>query len=1340
MEKKKKGGARTHKTLRRVLASLLIISFLIVLSAYFFMKSTYPAPLITYAARRATGMDVELRSLTTGPWLRFTLNGLKLARGNDTVLYTDRLEIVITLRGLVNGRFVNISAGKPVIFLSALSTSTPSVPSGTGPSSEIEGPLLSIPWFFNELKVSDGLVRQHGGDSPVIAGPLNLRITAKPGRRAGVHAEAYLPLLKTSASIHGEVDIKKLGLHKGHMSLGLIKLEDMDAGGLPIIRGGSGTVKVDFTLERKNSRLRAAVKGEFKDITLPVLPDASPSSGKLTGSVAVNEALTGAELRAGLFLKEPGAGKAAYRAVLIKGAYDIKQKTLKITKAALTIPSFGSLHLIGTLHGLPDRPVSMEVHLKAERVSLALLNKTVLKPLSMEIIGPESGGGLSGTANLRGQLGEGLDWDIDLNLANSLRYGQYGLNLQDNPLTISSKGFYSPHDDSLKIGFLRAETGFGSPLTLKGMVRGLVSGTPLMDLRLRGSAIDLARSMAELSGPLLSTLELKGELAALLSIKGGLASPRIRGELTFEDTTFIGSGMAVKGMETRLALFYDKAGLSMEGVSLKAGSMGLKGFGPEAKLLKAGLTIGSITYDGKVIKAGDIHLKGDKAFLVSPAPGGGSGGKAWEGPLPRLRGTGLTISSVTYDGKLVRARGVKLKADKAFFKGSSSSAGVLPKFLKTGFEVASITYDGALVKAGGVNLKVSKAIFLKAGKPSFEERNLTLSGAFTGDIVKNLFKAPRLDFSAGEGTEGWSGGLGGLRGEASGVTLEMAGPVRVRAHIGIHGLDVERLRALSAEFTGIGADGEASGAIETGFKVNVLMGEKTTRVKAGFKLAMKDGAFASADGSVAGEGLRLKAEGNLNLLLPSMKAAYSMKVTASDFEILAGSFYGSFKDRPIEIISRGSYDPDKDELNVPLLTMSLNPVATLKMAARLSALSTEPRFDATIGPLEISNHELYDLFLRDTLGESMPLLAGLDVTGRTRLTMGAEGTFQDMTLKGELRLEDAAISSSDGELSVKGVELRLPVKLHYPEAQGRGGVRAFGSLKASKISLGPLSIPSLKASPAIAGNALTFSDDINIPVFGGTVTLGEIVLKDILSPNRELGLNMEVAGIDLKKVSTALGLPPFGGSVSGSVPGVRLLAGNLTTEGEIKLRLFGGALRLTHMAVGEVFSPVPSFKSSIEISEIDLGKLTSAFEFGSITGVLQGRIDDLVIVKGQPESFFIDIKTVKRAGVGQRINTKALENVSILGTGAAASVLNKGIYRLFDEYRYSKMGFTGQLKNDELLLLGIETEGDKGYIIKGATLPPKVEVVSYTQRISFKEMMKRLNRVDLSATGDVVVK
>ena len=56
-------------------------------------------------------------------------------------------------------------------------------------------------------------------------------------------------------------------------------------------------------------------------------------------------------------------------------------------------------------------------------------------------------------------------------------------------------------------------------------------------------------------------------------------------------------------------------------------------------------------------------------------------------------------------------------------------------------------------------------------------------------------------------------------------------------------------------------------------------------------------------------------------------------------------------------------------------------------------------------------------------------------------------------------------------------------------------------------------------------------------------------------------------------------------------------------------------------------------------------------------------------------------------------------------------------------------GFRAYLKNDNLQLSGIEDGGDKIYLVKGSLLPPNVNVISYNQNISFKEMVSRLKRI-----------
>ena len=235
--------------------------------------------------------------------------------------------------------------------------------------------------------------------------------------------------------------------------------------------------------------------------------------------------------------------------------------------------------------------------------------------------------------------------------------------------------------------------------------------------------------------------------------------------------------------------------------------------------------------------------------------------------------------------------------------------------------------------------------------------------------------------------------------------------------------------------------------------------------------------------------------------------------------------------------------------------------------------------------------------------------------------------------------------------------------------------------------------------------------------------------RDILSSERELLITLVLDGIDLANVSASLGLPPFGGSLSGTIPMARFSGGSLTTEGEIIMRLFDGEMVLSRIAVENVLSPIASIGLSVELSDIDLGRMTDAFEFGRITGVLQGYVRGLVITGGQPESFEARIETAPRRGVGQRISVKALKKISIFGSDATGSILSSGIYRFFKEYRYSKMGFKGVLKDDNFILTGIETVGNKGYLIKGTFLPPRVDVVSYSQNISFKELVRRIQRV-----------
>ena len=72
----------------------------------------------------------------------------------------------------------------------------------------------------------------------------------------------------------------------------------------------------------------------------------------------------------------------------------------------------------------------------------------------------------------------------------------------------------------------------------------------------------------------------------------------------------------------------------------------------------------------------------------------------------------------------------------------------------------------------------------------------------------------------------------------------------------------------------------------------------------------------------------------------------------------------------------------------------------------------------------------------------------------------------------------------------------------------------------------------------------------------------------------------------------------------------------------------------------------------------------------------------------------------------------------------------------FKDKIYANLGFSGRLRNDNFTLRGIVREGGLEYLVRGGVLPPKVNVINYTQEISFREMVKRLKRIQLAGEAE----
>jgi hypothetical protein len=206
------------------------------------------------------------------------------------------------------------------------------------------------------------------------------------------------------------------------------------------------------------------------------------------------------------------------------------------------------------------------------------------------------------------------------------------------------------------------------------------------------------------------------------------------------------------------------------------------------------------------------------------------------------------------------------------------------------------------------------------------------------------------------------------------------------------------------------------------------------------------------------------------------------------------------------------------------------------------------------------------------------------------------------------------------------------------------------------------------------------------------------------------------------------------GGLSADLGELHYQNGELGSAGKAWLEVFGGHVGVGNMRVRELFSPYPVFEADIDFSAIDLYRLTNTFAFGEMNGVIDGHIHDLRLFGAVPTRFEAALQTRKS---GKRnISVKALNNLTILSQGGLAATLSRGIYRFIDFYRYRSIGLACSLDNDLFHLRGTALEGSDSHLVYGGLLPPRIDVVSSPRTVSFREMVKRLKRLDRAGSRE----
>jgi hypothetical protein len=499
-------------------------------------------------------------------------------------------------------------------------------------------------------------------------------------------------------------------------------------------------------------------------------------------------------------------------------------------------------------------------------------------------------------------------------------------------------------------------------------------------------------------------------------------------------------------------------------------------------------------------------------------------------------------------------------------------------------------------------------------------------------------------------------------------------------------------------------------------------------------LQVEEAAFASADRTKVAERLLLNAR------LDSFRAnsGFSLvgTVDVPQGEVLWNNFYTALHVHRPALELDLDYRPEEDRLHFRQVQLGLASLGKIAVHGDLTNLSNTPVAEIKIAANTIESAGIYQFLIRDTLNRRYPVLNRITAAGQLDISAVMSGPLTQPFFEGALALQAGEIRAHSDDWRFSGINFSLPFRLALSGAlEPSPGPPPTGKLTMASAKIGAEIIPTIHAIVSLWNNALRIHEPIRLPMYGGSVMISDLTWSDVVKNPQAVSLSVKATNLQLQRLTEALGWYRFGGSLSASVPKIAWTGESLRSDGQIDIAVFGGRVHMSLLQIDNPFSAIPSIKLDARLENIQLAEASETFEFGRISGVLEGTVNNLVVTAGQPSSFTADLHSVERPGVSQRISVESLNKITVLSSGQNAGTLYGGIAGFFDSFRYSKLGFRATLKNDKLTLRGVESRGGQEYLVVGSLIPPTVNVISHTQEIAFLELVRRLEQIQTSANS-----
>lgn len=506
-----------------------------------------------------------------------------------------------------------------------------------------------------------------------------------------------------------------------------------------------------------------------------------------------------------------------------------------------------------------------------------------------------------------------------------------------------------------------------------------------------------------------------------------------------------------------------------------------------------------------------------------------------------------------------------------------------------------------------------------------------------------------------------------------------------------------------------------------------LSGRGTQVVQGSGRIDYTGVSFATEPGDYIGQGLAGEWQGRAVLKNGQWQGNQQLQLSAG--EVLTPMLYLSPSSHPLTLATRYAYRTESGLLTLDELYLKQPGRLEITGTTEISVIDQAHlnKLQLVSTPADIG--ALFQDNVLPVLGN--PQLEDMELAGQLSLDLDYQaGQTRIGILLRDAHIEQGVQTQGDGkgQLALYG----LTGKINWSDGvteeshlSWQGG-HLFGDilLGASSVDLN------------LSDGGISLLKQASIPILDGKLQVEQFSLR-----RGEAGPKVEFQGyltpISMAAISAALNWPPLSGQLSGMIPGLAYENGVVAVNGLALVKLFDGDIVIRDLKLDDLFGALPGLSADLEIKDIDLETLTSAFSFGKITGKLAGRVDDLRLEEWTPVSFDAAFYTPEDDDSRHRISQKAVDNISNLGGSGVSGAISRSFLRMFEEFGYDRLGIRCRLERGVCHMGGIEPAERGYYLVKGGGLP-RIHIMGYNEKTDWQVLVSKLKQI--AEGGDPVIK